>query len=217
MVSVSRFAGLPQAGQGTSRQVGCQSSGLPGRSKVTSSGSRTGRFSFFSGTTPQSAQWTTGIGQPQKRCAAEPPVAQAEPHLRRAQTPWPPSSRWWPRCPDPRSRGSARRNGRHSPPARISAAPAPRSRHRSGAPGRWKALTTGKPVFPGEIKVALVMRRAAEDGAGAIVHQHEIARSRPAAGGRERPDGARSARYRSPSSRRSPPPLPRCRCGGTRR
>ena len=32
----------------------------------------------------------------------------------------------------------------------------------------------GKPIFAREIKVALVMRRAAEDRAGAIFHQHEI-------------------------------------------
>ena len=42
-----------------------RSSGLPGWSKLTSSGRRTGRFFFFSGTTPQLSQWTTGIGQPQ--------------------------------------------------------------------------------------------------------------------------------------------------------
>ena len=29
-------------------------------------------------------------------------------------------------------------------------------------------------VFRGEFKVALVVRRAAEDGAGAVIHEHEI-------------------------------------------
>ena len=29
-------------------------------------------------------------------------------------------------------------------------------------------------VFAGEIEVALVVRRAAENGAGAVIHQHEI-------------------------------------------
>ena len=65
MVSVSRRAGPPQAGQSTLAQVGCRSSGFPGPSKLTSSGSRTGRFSRRSGTTPQAGQWMTGIGQPQ--------------------------------------------------------------------------------------------------------------------------------------------------------
>ncbi len=32
----------------------------------------------------------------------------------------------------------------------------------------------GQLIFAGEIQIALVMRRAAENGAGAIVHQHEI-------------------------------------------
>jgi hypothetical protein len=65
IVSVSRRAAPPQAGQVVRAQVGWRSSGLPGRSKLTSSGRRTGRFSFFSGTTPQAGQCTTGIGQPQ--------------------------------------------------------------------------------------------------------------------------------------------------------
>ena len=43
IVSVSRRAGLPQCGQATCFQVGWRSSGLPGWSKVTSSGSSTGR------------------------------------------------------------------------------------------------------------------------------------------------------------------------------
>ena len=38
---------------------------MPGLSKVTSSGSLTGRSFFGTGTTPQSSQWMTGIGQPQ--------------------------------------------------------------------------------------------------------------------------------------------------------
>ena len=32
----------------------------------------------------------------------------------------------------------------------------------------------GQLIFPGEIQIALVMRRAAENRAGAIIHQHEI-------------------------------------------
>ena len=64
-VSVSRFAGLPQDGQATCFQVGWCSSGLPGLSKLTSSGSVTGSWSFGTGTMPQAAQWITGIGQPQ--------------------------------------------------------------------------------------------------------------------------------------------------------
>jgi hypothetical protein len=38
---------------------------VAGTSKLTSRGSSMGRFSFFSGTTPQVSQCTTGIGAPQ--------------------------------------------------------------------------------------------------------------------------------------------------------
>src|ERR1700716_1668593 len=65
MVSVSRVAGSPQLGQVTCFQVGWRSSGLPGRSKSTSSGNVTGRSLCGTGTTPQVLQWMTGIGQPQ--------------------------------------------------------------------------------------------------------------------------------------------------------
>src|SRR5262245_43171411 len=65
MVSVSRTDFSPQIGQGTCFQVGWWSSGLPGRSKVTSSGSLTGRSFSGTGTTPWVGQWITGIGQPQ--------------------------------------------------------------------------------------------------------------------------------------------------------
>ena len=65
MVSVSRRAGAPHFGQATCFQVGCRSSGLPGRLKSTSSGSFTGRSASGTGTTPQVSQWITGIGQPQ--------------------------------------------------------------------------------------------------------------------------------------------------------
>jgi hypothetical protein len=65
MVSVSRVAAPPHCGHLTCFQVGWRSSGLPGRSKVTSSGKVTGRSAFGTGTTPQAGQWMTGIGQPQ--------------------------------------------------------------------------------------------------------------------------------------------------------
>jgi hypothetical protein len=66
IVSVSRRASLPQAGQATWRHVGWWSSGLPGLSSVTSSGSWTGRSLAGTGNTPQAiAQWITGIGAPQ--------------------------------------------------------------------------------------------------------------------------------------------------------
>ena len=64
-VSVSRTAAPPQAGQATCFQVGCRSSGLPGVSKSMSSGRTTGSWSFGTGTAPQAAQWTIGIGVPQ--------------------------------------------------------------------------------------------------------------------------------------------------------
>ena len=65
MVSVSRRAGPPHFGHVTCFQVGWRSSGLPGLSKVTSSGSVTGRSLAGTGTTPHFSQWMIGIGQPQ--------------------------------------------------------------------------------------------------------------------------------------------------------
>src|SRR6478752_9061999 len=65
IVSVSRRAGPEHWGHFTFFQVGWRSSGLPGLSKVTSSGSVTGRSFSGTGTTPQASQWIIGIGQPQ--------------------------------------------------------------------------------------------------------------------------------------------------------
>src|SRR6185312_16386959 len=65
MVSVSRRAGPEHFGHLTFFQVGWRSSGLPGLSKVTSSGSVTGKSFSGTGTTPHVSQWMTGIGQPQ--------------------------------------------------------------------------------------------------------------------------------------------------------
>src|SRR6185503_12071236 len=65
MVSVSRRAPPPQDGHFTLVNAGLRSSGLPGLSKVTSSGRRTGRSLSGTGTTPHLSQWMTGIGQPQ--------------------------------------------------------------------------------------------------------------------------------------------------------
>src|SRR3982750_1434731 len=65
IVSVSRVAGPPHCGQVTCFQVGWWSSALPGLSKVTSSGSATGKSLSGTGTTPHLGQWITGIGQPQ--------------------------------------------------------------------------------------------------------------------------------------------------------
>src|SRR5690606_1556991 len=60
IVSVSRRAAPPHCGHVTFYQVGWRSSGLPGLSKVTSSGSTTGRFFVGTGTTPQASQWMIG-------------------------------------------------------------------------------------------------------------------------------------------------------------
>src|SRR5271169_5014204 len=65
MVSVSRRAGPAHCGHFTFFQVGWRSSGLPGLSKVTSSGNVTGRSLTGTGATPHLSQWMTGIGQPQ--------------------------------------------------------------------------------------------------------------------------------------------------------
>ena len=64
-VSVSRRAGLPQLGQSTCFHVGWRSSGLPGMSNDTSSGSTTGSWSRGTGTAPHASQWMIGIGVPQ--------------------------------------------------------------------------------------------------------------------------------------------------------
>src|SRR5215469_9413348 len=65
MVSVSRRAGPAHFGHLTFFQVGWRSSGFPGLSNVTSSGSVTGRSFSGTGTTPHFSQWIIGIGQPQ--------------------------------------------------------------------------------------------------------------------------------------------------------
>ena len=65
IVSVSRRAGLLHRGHATCFQLGWWSSGLPGLSKMTSSGSSTGRSLSGTATVPQSSQWIAGIGQPQ--------------------------------------------------------------------------------------------------------------------------------------------------------
>src|SRR3546814_17868416 len=66
-VSVSRNAGAPHVGHATCFHVGWRSSGLPGTSKLTSSGSVTGSWSLGTATGPPAAQWTIGIGVPQAR------------------------------------------------------------------------------------------------------------------------------------------------------
>src|SRR3954469_16641722 len=64
MVSVSRRAGPEHFGHLTFFHAGCRSSGLPGVSKETSSGSVTGRSLAGTGTVPHLSQWMIGIGQP---------------------------------------------------------------------------------------------------------------------------------------------------------
>src|SRR5664279_4081324 len=65
MVSVSRRAAPAHCGHLTFFQVGWRSSGFPGLSKVTSSGSVTGRSDAGTPTTPHLSQWIIGMGQPQ--------------------------------------------------------------------------------------------------------------------------------------------------------
>ena len=72
IVSVSLNAGPSHSGHLHLRQVSCLSSGFPGLSNLTSSGSLIGKFSFFSATNPQLSQWTTGIGHPQYLCRLSP-------------------------------------------------------------------------------------------------------------------------------------------------
>src|SRR6476661_4882911 len=65
IVSVSRRADPEHFGHFTFFHVGWRSSGLPGLSKLTSSGNVTGRSFSGTGTTPHLLQWMIGIGQPQ--------------------------------------------------------------------------------------------------------------------------------------------------------
>ena len=59
------LSGFLQFGHVVVFHVGWRSSGLPGLSKVTSSGSVTGSSATGAGTTPHFSQWMIGIGQPQ--------------------------------------------------------------------------------------------------------------------------------------------------------
>ena len=66
IVSVSRREGAPQQGQATFTQLSSWARGeAPLPLKATWRGSSTGNCSTGTGTTPQLAQWITGIGQPQ--------------------------------------------------------------------------------------------------------------------------------------------------------
>ena len=65
MVSVSRRASEPHFGHLHWKNEGVLPSGLPVPSGTRSSGSFTGSWSSGTGTTPQAAQWISGIGVPQ--------------------------------------------------------------------------------------------------------------------------------------------------------
>lgn len=71
MVSVSRRAGPPHCGQSTStHDVAAARGDWPlgaSCSPLRSVGRVTGSWSSGTSTSPQSGQWTTGIGVPQKR------------------------------------------------------------------------------------------------------------------------------------------------------
>ncbi len=71
IVSVSRSAGPPHAGHGTSTQSRAAASGDTPRGASAAprrSGSRTGSWSSGTGTSPHPGQWTIGMGAPQNRC-----------------------------------------------------------------------------------------------------------------------------------------------------
>ena len=71
MVSVSRRAGPPHFGHCVLTQSAAPASGetpLGARSWPRRSGSRTGRSSSGTATSPQPSQYTIGIGAPQNRC-----------------------------------------------------------------------------------------------------------------------------------------------------
>ncbi len=103
---------------------------------------------------------------------AHAPVAQPPVHHAACRRPAPPARRW--RGASPR-RPAARRgnpNGR-SCPARHR--PRPSSANVAGsAPGGSTTGGIGRPYSRRELEIPLVMRRAAEDRAGAVFHQHEI-------------------------------------------
>jgi len=65
MVSVSRFAGLPQLGQVVFTKDGSLFADCPCHLATKSSGSLTGNWSSGTGTSPQDGQWMIGTGQPQ--------------------------------------------------------------------------------------------------------------------------------------------------------
>ena len=96
-----------------------------------------------------------------------------------------------------------------------------------GLVARWRRSRRRRPAAarPGSPAARICGRsrgragrgRAAEDGAGAVIHQHEIGDDRPAACAPDRARAAPSGRCRSRASPPSRSPPPRCRCGGSPR
>ncbi len=94
--------------------------------------------------------------------------------------------------------------------------PVDRERSRIDA-GRADDGRRAEPVDVDEIEVALVVRRAAENRARAVIHQDEIGDVDRQPPFPRRTDGPREGRCRSPSFPPSRSPRPKCRCAGTPR
>ena len=176
MVSVSRRAGPSHLGHLTFFQVGWRSSGLPGLSKVTSSGSVTGKSFSGTGTVPHVVAVDDRDRTAPIALARNAPVAQAiiDLALRHrtvaARVFLQPLGDLFLRRLDGHAVEEARID--HGAVAVIGDVGDDESLRI--LPRRAHHRRVAEPVFVDEVQVALVVRRAAEDGAGAVIHQNEI-------------------------------------------
>ena len=170
-VSVSRRAGRPQAGQSTCFQVGCRSSGLPACLEVDLLGQRHRQLVARDRHDPALAAMDDRDRAAPVALARDAPVAQAVGGLAATA-----------------AQALQLRDG--TPLAGLDVEAVQEGRVEQGALadiGLRADLEAGgvgaggqddgddRPaVLAGELEVALVVRRAAEDGAGAVVHQHEV-------------------------------------------
>ena len=212
-VSVSRRAGLPQGGQATCFQVGWRSSGLPGRSNVDVVGQHDRQVllrhrhdaAACRNGSPGSGSPSSAGARPASRAGGTAPCPCRRP-------------RFQPRD-DARLASSTARPSRKSElmiaPSSTKASSATSKVRRPRR--RQHHRNDRQAVLARELEVALVVARAAEDRAGAVVHQHEVGdidRQRLA---RRSTDASRRSRCRSRSSRPSRSRPPRCRSCGIRR
>ena len=176
MVSVSRLAGAPQRGQVVRTHSSSRASGERPSSvglKSSRSGRSTGSCSTGMGTMPHDLAVDDGDGHAPVALAADQPVAQLEVDLLARQA----------TLAQPGHDGRERLAGRrqtveptgvdHDPVARVGLA-----ERALRAVGRRDHLDDRQAVLGGELEVALVVPRYGHDGAGAVGHEHVVARSR---------------------------------------